>query len=155
MQRYLDFALSPAATWRGNFRDLNASVTRMATLADSGRIDTRIVEQEISRLAWSWSRELPGVSQSTLNKFLQQDTIDKLDLFDRLQLEQVIRICLECASLSDAGRRLFGVSRTRRTSVNDSDRLRKYLARFELDWNTLHSQAERSTANIQTTVTVC
>ena len=146
MRRYLDFALSPAATWRGNFRDLNASVTRMATLADSGRIDIRIVEQEIARLAWSWSRELPGVSQRILDDVLPPDLIDKLDLFDRLQLEQVIRICLECASLSDAGRRLFGVSRTRRTSVNDSDRLRKYLARFELDWNILHSQAERSTA---------
>jgi len=88
---------------------------------------------EISRLAWSWSREQSGISKSTLDEFLQQDIIDKLDLFDRLQLEQVVRVCLECTSLSHAGRRLFGVSRTRRTSVNDSDRLLKYLARFGLD----------------------
>ena len=35
-------------------------------------------------------------------------------------------------SLSDAGRALFAVSRTKKASSNDADRLRKYLARFEL-----------------------
>jgi len=139
MRRYLDFALSPAAMWRGNFRDLNASVTRMATLAGSGRIDTQIVERELSRLAWSWNREQPRASQSILGELLPADAIDQLDLFDRLQLEQVVKVCLECASLSDAGRRLFGVSRVHRTSTNDSDRLRKYLARFGLDWGSIHS----------------
>lgn len=139
MRRYLDFALSPAAMWRGNFRDLNASITRMATLAGSGRIDTQIVERELSRLEWSWNREQSRAPQSALDDLLPADVIDKLDLFDRLQLEQVVKVCLECASLSDAGRRLFGVSRTHRTSTNDSDRLRKYLARFGLDWGSIHS----------------
>ena len=37
-QQFLSFAESPAATWPANFRDLNAAVTRMATLATSGRI---------------------------------------------------------------------------------------------------------------------
>jgi transcriptional regulatory protein RtcR len=36
--------------------------------------------------------------------------------------------------LSEAGRILFGASLARRTSANDADRLRKYLARFGLDW---------------------
>ncbi|MEI6945491.1 DNA-binding transcriptional regulator RtcR, partial [Escherichia coli] len=35
---WLAFATSPQATWRGNFRELSASVTRMATFATSGRI---------------------------------------------------------------------------------------------------------------------
>lgn len=35
--RYLHFATSPAAAWTANFRDLAASITRMATLAPSGR----------------------------------------------------------------------------------------------------------------------
>ncbi|RLJ20706.1 transcriptional regulator [bacterium endosymbiont of Escarpia laminata] len=139
MRRYLDFAHSPSAIWRGNFRDLNASVTRMSTLAGGGRIDTQIVEREISRLEWSWIREQPVASESFLGTLLPSDTIDKLDLFDRLQLEQVAKVCLECASLSEAGRRLFGVSRTHKTSINDSDRLRKYLARFGLDWGAIHS----------------
>jgi sigma54-dependent transcription regulator len=34
----------------------------------------------------------------------------------------------------DAGRTLFSVSRQRRTTSNDADRLRKYLARFGLTW---------------------
>ena len=37
--------------------------------------------------------------------------------------------------LSDAGRQLFQASRAQRTVVNDADRLRKYLGRFGLDWD--------------------
>jgi hypothetical protein len=44
------------------------------------------------------------------------------------------RVCRASRSLSDAGRTLFAASRAQRTSVNDADRLRKYLARFGLDW---------------------
>ena len=36
---YLRFAAAPDASWSGNFRDLAASVTRMATFAPGGRID--------------------------------------------------------------------------------------------------------------------
>jgi transcriptional regulatory protein RtcR len=39
--------------------------------------------------------------------------------------------------LSEAGRALFAASRTRRASSNDADRLRKYLARFDLSWQQL------------------
>ena len=35
----------------------------------------------------------------------------RLDLFDRAQLAAVIGVCRESASLSDAGRKLFAVSR--------------------------------------------
>ncbi|MDD5273701.1 MAG: RNA repair transcriptional activator RtcR, partial [Methylovulum sp.] len=41
--RYLQFAKSPEATWNSNFRDLNASIIRMATLADGGRITLEVV----------------------------------------------------------------------------------------------------------------
>jgi len=95
-------------------------------------------ERELSRLAWSWNREKPCASQSSLGDLLSANAIDQLDLFDQLQLEQVVNVCFECASLLDAGRRLFAVSRTHRTSANDSDRLRKYLARFGLDWGCIH-----------------
>ncbi|WP_304951782.1 hypothetical protein [Xanthomonas sp. LMG 9002] len=57
-----------------------------------------------------------------------------LDRFDRVQLEDVARVCATAKSLSQAGRELFAVSRTQRASTNDADRLRKYLARFGLDW---------------------
>jgi transcriptional regulatory protein RtcR len=49
-------------------------------------------------------------------------------------LIETIRICRISRSLSEAGRLLFSVSRTKRSSANDADRLRKYLARFGLDW---------------------
>jgi transcriptional regulatory protein RtcR len=35
--------------------------------------------------------------------------------------------------LSAAGRELFAVTRQKRATANDADRLRKYLARFGLD----------------------
>src|SRR5688572_398783 len=53
--RFLAFAVSPAALWSGNFRDLGASVTRMATLAPKGRIDEATVVDEIHRLERDWS----------------------------------------------------------------------------------------------------
>ena len=48
-QRFLSFALDPNNPWSGNFRDLNAMVIRMATLADGGRITLADVNDEIGR----------------------------------------------------------------------------------------------------------
>lgn len=136
--RYLQFANSPAATWRGNFRDLSASVTRMATLADGGRISKDLVEAEIQRLQWLWQpAEEDAAGATGLDALLPADAAQTLDLFDRLQLEAVIRLCRESSTLSDAGRRLFDHSRTQRTVINDADRLRKYLMKFGLTWEKL------------------
>ncbi|MDP4604991.1 MAG: sigma 54-dependent transcriptional regulator, partial [Erythrobacter sp.] len=130
--RYLAFATSPAARWAGNFRDLAASVTRMATLCPSGRIDAEAVAQEASRLARLWSGE--GGGDSALAGLLGDDRLAAVDPFDRVQLEFVVATCRQCASLSEAGRQLFAASRRQRTSTNDADRLRKYLVKFGLDW---------------------
>lgn len=62
------------------------------------------------------------------------EAADALDLFDRLQLQAVLEVCRQADSLSDAGRRLYQVSRLSKAQPNDADRLRKYLARFGLDW---------------------
>lgn len=62
------------------------------------------------------------------------EAVQELDRFDRVQLEEVVRVCVQAKSLSAAGRELFAVSRAQRASTNDADRLRKYLARFGLDW---------------------
>jgi len=133
--RYLQFAKSAEALWSGNFRDLSASVTRMATLADGGRILTWLVDAEIQRLRWLWQpageMQAPEVD---LDAILPVDAASKLDLFDRLQLESVIGICRDSPTLSDAGRRLFDQSRAQRSVVNDADRLRKYLLKFGLTW---------------------
>ena len=60
-----------------------------------------------------------------------------LDLFDREQLGSVINVCRASRSLSEAGRALFSTSRAKKKNVNDADRLRKYLARFGLEWREL------------------
>ena len=124
-ERYLRFADSPQALWRGNFRELGSSVARMATLADQGRITLALVEEEIARLQANWQTATPSVAM-------------ELDLFDKRQLETVLEVCRRSASLSEAGRELFSVSRMKKVNPNDADRLRKYLARFGLSWESLH-----------------
>jgi len=139
--RYLRFAQSASAVWSGNFRDLAASVTRLATLADGGRISTSLVDAEIARLEWLWDRGAqagagPAAAGAAVDlaALIGAEASEALDLFDRLQLEAVVRVCRGSRTLSDAGRQLFDKSRLARTVVNDADRLRKYLGRFGLDW---------------------
>ena len=143
---YLRFAQSSEAIWRGNFRDLSASVTRLATLADGGRIAVALVEAEIARLRWLWKHEGTGASVAAddevdLEALLGEEKFAALDLFDRLQLEAVVRVCRPARSLSEAGRQLFQASRTQRSVVNDADRLRKYLAKMGLDWARVSADA--------------
>jgi transcriptional regulatory protein RtcR len=134
--QFLKFAQSAEAPWHGNFRDLTASVTRLATLAEGGRISAPLVDAEIQRLKWLWRRgDAPADDEGELETLLGAEAFEALDLFDRLQLEAVINVCRECSSLSEAGRRLFHVSRQTRSVVNDADRLRKYLLRFDLHWD--------------------
>jgi transcriptional regulatory protein RtcR len=64
----------------------------------------------------------------------------RLDRFDRVQLEDVLNVCRSAPSLSAAGRILFDQSRERKKVANDADRLRKYLARFDLEWTALKDQ---------------
>lgn len=161
--RYLRFAQSKAAPRRGNFRDLSASVTRLATLAEGGRITEDLVDAEIQRLRWMWARpedEAPGSGQGAaqgaaqglstdkpvsldaaeagsaahLIALLGRQAYDQLDVFDRLQLQNVLKVCEQADTLSDAGRVLFQASRLQRSVPNDADRLRKYLLRFGLVW---------------------
>jgi transcriptional regulatory protein RtcR len=127
---YIKFATAADAEWAGNFRELSASVSRLATLADGGRIGEPLVREEIERLRAAWQ----PVSDEGLEGVLSARQIEALDLFDRLQLQAVLEVCRRSNSLADAGRKLFAATRSKRSSVNDSDRLRKYLARFDLDW---------------------
>ena len=143
--RYLGFAQSPRAPWSGNFRDLSASVTRLVTLAEGGRISLPLVEAEIARLQWLWERETAGggtggtggagAADALLEALIDAQTLEAMDLFDRLQLAAVLRVCAAAASLSEAGRQLFHASRQARSVVNDADRLRKYLLKFGLSWD--------------------
>lgn len=136
-QRFLDFATSGDARWQGNFRDLAASITRMATLSTAGRIQVPTAEEEIERLRRLWNPQLPA-SGDVLEAVLGARKAD-IDRFDEVQLREVVDVCRRSRSLSEAGRILFAASRRQRASTNDADRLRKYLARFDLDWNRVRS----------------
>ena len=135
-RRYLDFATGPSARWPGNFRDLGASITRMATLSEHGRITVEVVKEEIDRLQRIWGSHgaEAGSDAVRLAAELLGDRWHEVDRFDQTQLAEVISVCRQCRSLSEAGRLLFQASRERKRSSNDADRLRKYLARFELEF---------------------
>ena len=134
---FLSFACSERASWRGNFRDLNAALTRMATLATGGRITEEVVLEEQARLTDSWRDTEPGRTTTLLNILLSDDQLGQLDLFDQMQLEAVLNTIRDCSSISEAGRVLFAQSRTRRSTTNDADRLRKYLSKYGLQWSDL------------------
>ncbi|MCU0749751.1 MAG: RNA repair transcriptional activator RtcR [Akkermansiaceae bacterium] len=139
-QEFLKFAEAPDTPWLGNFRDLNAAVTRMATLAPRGRIREEEVEEEIQRLRDSWQR--PGTAASAenidLTEILAPDLLDQLDPFDQVQLAYVATVCQRSRSISEAGREIFAVSRSKRSVTNDADRLKKYLAKFGLGFDSFH-----------------
>lgn len=146
--RYLLHATSIDARWSGNFRDLNASITRMATLARGGRINEEDVEQELTRLRrmWQTGSSKDGAAQRFLIELVGDARFHEMDRFDRVQLVDVVDVCRRARSLSEAGRELFAFSREQKKSSNDSDRLRKYLAKFDIDFKQIQALDEGSSA---------
>ncbi len=137
--KYLAFSLSSYAEWKANFRDLNSSITRMATLASGGRINEENVDNEIQRLQldWNGNQNNESKNENNLNKLLAKDVFESLDLFDQIQLEQVIQTCKQSKSMADAGRKLFNKSRLEKSASNDSQRLRNYLKKYDLEFKQL------------------
>ncbi len=93
------------------------------------------MNEEITRLKTSWQNLEDPTAQGTtplLDALLPDAEIDP---FDRPGLELALQTCRQSKSLAEAGRTLFAISRTQRKSTNDGDRLRKYLARFDLSWD--------------------
>lgn len=147
---FLNFAKSPQALWTGNFRDLAGAVTRLAVMSEAGRITEPLVAEECERLTAKWdrigNRQQTGVGgnassnraiendRELLEELLGKEDVGELDDFDVVQLSFVVRMCRESKTISEAGRRIFSQSIAKRTTVNDSDRLRKYLAKFGLTW---------------------
>ena len=137
-ERFLTFAEGPEGRWAGNFRDLNAAVTRMSTLAAGGRITVALVDEELGRLRRRWRLTTPDSGDDVLlAEVLGEEQVGELDRFDRVQLAEVIRVCRASRTASDAGRALFAASRARRATVNDADRIRKYLGRWGLSFSEL------------------
>ena len=129
-QRYLVFAQT--AAWPGNFRDLAASVMRMATLAEGGRIVLEDVGHEVVRLEQAWHAHQPEAPVSRVARVLGDRA---LDIFEAAQLEAALAVIAASRNMAEAGRKLFAVSRTERKSVNDSDRIKKYLQSWNLTYD--------------------
>ncbi|WP_342805464.1 RNA repair transcriptional activator RtcR [Alteromonas sp. M12] len=142
-KRYLQFARSEKALWTANFRDLNASVKRMATLSKGGRIDSATVDAEIIRLNQRWHSGAI-TKQVELSRYLDEHQLAAMDMFDQMQLQNVIHVCLSSENLADAGRKLFNVSRQNKISSNDSHRLRVYLQKFGLSFTQLNDNLQTS-----------
>lgn len=138
-KKYLDFATSDEAEWKFNFRDFHASVQRLAAHSIDGHITEDIVEKEIKHLRLSWKRweNKGGDSLELCNRFLQYDVLNRLDTFELMQLEGVLKLCLRCKNMAEAGRLLFNKSRMERKSINDSHRLRSYLQKYGISWKEL------------------
>lgn len=113
----------------------------MATLASGGRITEEGVTKEIRCLRYDWGSFQEAAASnhtdSILREFVTAEALETIDHFDRVQLAEVIRVYRTAKSLADAGRSLFNVSRTQRTSANDSHRLRIYLQKYELTFQQL------------------
>jgi transcriptional regulatory protein RtcR len=105
----------------------------MATLSAGGRITEQVVSEEIERLTQVAAGNPTGAAE-LVTQALGPERAARLDRFDRVQLEDVLSVCRNARSLSAAGRELFAASLAERSSVNDADRLRKYLSRFDLDF---------------------
>jgi transcriptional regulatory protein RtcR len=136
----------PAIEGPGNFRDLNAAIIRLATLAPAGRITVDQVKAEVAHLKAVWRGGLTTTEPGLVDRVLTSHTAEYLDRFDRVQLEDVLHVCRSSASLSAAGRVLFDRSRERKKIANDADRLRKYLARFDLEWSDVKARLEKHAA---------
>ena len=164
---YEDFATSSEATWQGNFRDLTASMIRLTTLADSKVIRTTDVRSEIERLTELWqlptgtinhsnnllsqnslSKDEPKImldsglieqgSHTILSQYVDEEILASIDPFEAVQLAYVIRICIQHKNQAIAGRYLYANSRDKLKNPNDSDRLRKYLMKFDLRFDELN-----------------
>ncbi|MCZ2155575.1 MAG: sigma 54-interacting transcriptional regulator [Bryobacterales bacterium] len=134
-RKYLELATAGQSSWEYSLEDLHRSVSRLAIESPDDGITTDLVKQEFERLNDEWAAQ---TCEEDILRLIPEELRYQLDLFQKTQLMEVIRICMRSRSLSEAGRRLFASSRSRKKSINDADRLRKYLQRFGLEWKNLH-----------------
>lgn len=140
---YVDFGCSPEAEWTGNFRDLNASVIRMSTLCEGGRITVNEVREEIKTLRYRWQgTKTKPLKQIKLIDFLPASDVEMLDYIEQVELITIIEKCLECSSAAEAGRQLYNVSRTLKKSSNDSHRLTVFLKKHGLTFDEIRSKKQ-------------
>ncbi len=134
-EKFLALAVSKEALWKSNFRDLSGAVIRMSTLSEGGRITEDAVCNEWNRLKKQWRQDgKQDTDNINLVKRVLGDNASELDLFESCQLQKVLEVCQYSRNMAEASRKLFAHTIREKKSINDSDRLRKYLAKFGLSW---------------------
>lgn len=145
-------AFAATAPWHGNFRDLASCVTRMATLAEGGRIGVADVKLECESLGLAWSDAASVTTagkpevRDLVGQVMSLDAMSAMDAFDRVQLEAVLDAIVKTDSMAAAGRVLFAASRLDKEKPNDSDRVRKYLFKWSLDYAAVKKTLSRMAA---------
>lgn len=137
-KRYLKFALSDDALWRGNFRDLSSSVLRMATLANTAVIDDVLVDMEIDKLKYLWggAKSAVGTNDIDLNKYLSSPQLSNMDLMEKETFKILVKVCINGRSAAEAGRKLFGLGDHQgASSKNDGARVIKMLKKYGLTFD--------------------
>ncbi|BBM01163.1 RNA repair transcriptional activator RtcR [Microbulbifer sp. GL-2] len=139
-EKYLNFGGSAQASWSANFRDLNASILRMGTLADGGRITTQVVEEEIQRLRLKWQapQDNSSLPFARIDTLLGPGSTEQMDYYEQVKLAGLIQVCEESSSMAEAGRKLFQVSRATKKSSNDSHRVRQLLEKYGLKFEQIN-----------------
>jgi transcriptional regulatory protein RtcR len=138
LELFLNFATSTRAVWPQNFVELSSSVERLATFASvDGELSASIVRREILHLSAYWEGQDPV--HSRVERVLG-DGAQELDRIDRATLEEVLAVCVATSSMAEAGKLLFAKSRERRGSINDSDRMKKWLTRYGLTWTQIQTK---------------
>ena len=70
-----------------------------------------------------------------ITSILPADKLHTLDNYDIGILSTIIGTCKRSNSMADAGRKLFNISRTQKSSTNDSHRIKKILEKYELSFD--------------------
>lgn len=137
---YMRFSLSPKALWSANFRDLNASITRMGTLSEGGRITVTIVQEEIGRLEKKWNNHSMNnqLPKRPIERVLGPHSCDTMDYLDQIKLAGIIEVCQQSQSMAEAGRTLFQASRLQKKTSNDSHRVKQLLAKYGLTFDDIN-----------------
>ena len=154
LKSFITFCQDDKMTWDGNFREFNAIVWRMATLAKGSTITVKDVEAEISR--WKRIREAEqktskadNVAAAPVQAPVQTSPLPDAsctfeflrallgEAFNRLRLDELAQFA-EAKNQADASRRL---RINQKDSKDGSPQLSKYLGRLGLDFDAVQKFA--------------
>lgn len=152
-------SLSLGLPWTGNFRDFSACIMRMVTLADAGLVTLDDVRLEMGSHARAAKQKgtaaeaQDGIAQGDARRFALVERVlgeraEKLDLPQKAELEVVLEVLARSDSMAHAGRILYSASRQEKVSSNDSDRLRKYLQKLDLQYKDVRLVLAASSADL-------